>query len=102
GLEAVRVVDYKKKTIDITVRIKAVNNSTNSIYPVTDQQMNDAMNSFEQMSEQTFSGETNDGYMMKTDVIIDPEATLLVDFVPYIETITFDDNSDNLGGAMGE
>ena len=82
GLEAVQVKDSQSRCVDVTVSVKPVNNTVN--YPVTNEQIGTAMNNFQSQAQRTYSGVTPDGTQVNVNIVIDPQATLTVNFVDVV------------------
>jgi RHS repeat-associated protein len=93
GLEAVKVTDLQNNQVNVTVKVKPVN-STNA-YPLTKEQVGTAMGNFKSQTESSFSGKSSDNMNVKVNIVIDPEATLMINFVDVPIDSTISSTSDD-------
>lgn len=92
GLEAVKSIDGN--VVTVTVRIKPINNSLD--YPVTNKQINNAMNNFASQTKSSYSGLTTNGMQVNVNVINDPDATLTVNIVDNVNNPNIDISNTDL------
>lgn len=100
GLEAVKVIDLKNNNVNVTVKVKPINNT--NAYPISQTEMNTAMGNIISQSEKSYSGKDGNGMNVNVSIVIDQEATLTIEFVDVPSDPSITDTSDAIQVAQAE
>ena len=100
GLEAVKVTDLENNQVNVTVRVKPINNTVGTYAEITDKQMQTAFNNFKSQAEKSWSGKNSIGQQVNVQIINDPEATLTMEFRPLVDSSVNEENGFD-AGALG-
>ena len=93
GLEAVKVNDLENNQINVTIRVKPVNNTIGKYSEISNAQMQSAFNNFKSQAQKSWSGKNTAGQQVNVEIINYSEATLTMEFVPFVGDGSFTDGS---------